>query len=127
MVMNRGPVFRFVIAWFVSSLGIWISAGILDNSINYNSNLLIILIGGFILAVINALIKPLVILVSLPAIVFTFGLFTIVINGLMVMLASLIYPPLQVSGFGAALLAGMVIGLINYLVSTMLERSNDSL
>jgi uncharacterized membrane protein YvlD (DUF360 family) len=46
----------------------------------------------------------------------------LVINGFMVMLASKLYPELHVSGLGAAILAGMVIGLVNYLVSTILEE-----
>ena len=51
----------------------------------------------------------------------TMGLFTIFINGLMLTLVSYIYPSLEISSFGAALLAGMVIGLVNYLVSTILD------
>ena len=43
------------------------------------------------------------------------------INGLMVMLVSKLYEPLHVTNFSAALLAGMVIGLVNYLVTTILE------
>jgi uncharacterized membrane protein YvlD (DUF360 family) len=46
----------------------------------------------------------------------------IVINGLMVMLASKLYTPLQVTNFGAAMLAGMIIGLVNYFVTTILEE-----
>jgi uncharacterized membrane protein YvlD (DUF360 family) len=45
----------------------------------------------------------------------------IIINGLMVFIASKLYTPLHVTNFGAAILAGMVIGLINYLVTTILE------
>ncbi len=46
----------------------------------------------------------------------------IVINGLMVLLASALYDGLGVSGFGTAMLVGMVIGLVNYLVTTILEE-----
>ena len=46
----------------------------------------------------------------------------IVINGLMVLLVSKLYTPLQVTNFGAAMLAGMIIGLVNYLVTTILEE-----
>ena len=74
------------------------------------------------LAVVNAVIKPLVVILSLPAILFSLGLFMIVINGLMVLFVSWIYPPLEVDNFGAAMLAGMVIGLVNYLVSAILEE-----
>jgi len=74
------------------------------------------------LAIVNAIIKPLVVILSLPAILLTLGLFMIIINGLMVLLVSKLYSPLHVTNFFAAIVAGMVIGLVNYLVTTILEE-----
>ncbi len=117
----KKPSHRFLLRWFVCSLGLWIAAGFLDGRITYNSRLGVIIISGFILAIVNTLIKPIVVLLSLPAILFSLGLFMIVINGLMIMLASKLYHPLEVTSFGAAMLAGVVIGLVNYLVTTIVE------
>ena len=111
----------FLFRWFVSSLGLWIAAGLLGDSIDYESRLRVIVISGLVLAIVNTLIKPIVVIVTLPAILFSLGLFMIVINGLMVMVASQLYDPLHVTNFGAAMLAGMIIGLVNYLVLTILE------
>jgi putative membrane protein len=119
--MQRGPLTRFAIRWFVCSLGLWIAAGILGQRITYDSRVGVILVAGLILAVVNAVIKPIIVILSLPAILFSLGLFMIVINGLMVLLVSKLYQPLEVTNFGAAMLAGMVIGLVNYLVTTILE------
>lgn len=119
--MQRGPFARFIIRWFVSSLGLWIAAGLLENRITYNSHLAVIITAGLILAIVNTIIKPIVVILSLPAILFSLGLFMIVINGLMVLLVSKLYTPLHVTNFGAAMLVGMVIGLVNYLVTTILE------
>lgn len=118
----KQPAIRFLVRWFVCALGIWIAAGLLGERISYGSNVAVILISGFILAIVNAIIKPIVVILSLPAILFSLGLFIIVINGLMVMLVSKLYPQLHVTNFGAAMLAGMVIGLVNYLVTTILEE-----
>lgn len=118
--MNR-PFVRFLVRWFVCSLGLWIAAGLLGNRVTYDSRLVVIVIAGLILAIINAIIKPIVIILSLPAILYTLGLFMIVINGLMIYLVSKLYTPLHVTNFGAAMLAGMVIGLVNYLVTAVLE------
>lgn len=112
---------RFLLRWFVSSLGLWVAAGLLGERITYDSRLGVIVVAGLILAIVNTIIKPIVVILSLPAILFSLGLFMIVINGLMVLLVSKLYPDLYVSGFGVAILAGMVIGLVNYLVSTILE------
>lgn len=119
--MKRGPLARFVIRWFVCALGLWIAAGLFGGGISYDSRLIVVIIAGLLLAVVNTFIKPVVIILSLPAILFSLGLFMVVINGLMVLLVSSLYPRLEVSGFGAAMLAGLSIGLVNYLVSTILE------
>ncbi len=108
--------------WLVCGLGLWIAAGLLGGRISYDSRLAVIIISGFILALVNAVIKPIVIILSLPAILFSLGLFIIVINGLMVLLVSKLYSQLHVTNFGAAMLAGMVIGLVNYLVTAILEE-----
>ncbi|MEK7603074.1 MAG: phage holin family protein [Patescibacteria group bacterium] len=116
----RGPVSRFLVRWFVSSLGLWIAAGLFSN-ITYEREPGVITIAGLILALVNTVIKPIVVILSLPAILFSLGLFMIVVNGLMVLLVSWLYEPLQVSSFTSAILAGMVIGLVNYLVTTILD------
>ncbi len=119
--MNR-PFTRFLIRWFVCSLGLWIAAGLLGQRVTYNSRIGVIIIAGLLLAIVNVVIKPVVVILSLPAILFSLGLFMIVINGLMVMLVSRFYTSLHFTNFGAAMLAGMVIGLVNYLVTTILEK-----
>ena len=121
MNINRGPFARFAIRWFICSLGLWVASGLLGGWVSYD-RVWAIIVAGLILAIINIFIKPIVIILSLPAILFTLGLFMIVINGLMVLLVSWLYSPLQVTNFWAAMLAGMVIGLVNYLVTNILEE-----
>ncbi|MGZ6004926.1 MAG: phage holin family protein [Candidatus Saccharimonadales bacterium] len=119
--MSR-PFIRFLLRWFVCSLGLWIASNLLAQRISYNSSLGVIIISGLILAIVNAIIKPIVVILSLPAILFSLGLFMIIINGLMVALVSKLYPSLHVTSFGTAILAGMIIGLVNYLVTAILEE-----
>ena len=118
--MNK-PFSRFLIRWFVCGLGLWVASLILGDDISF-TRFLAVVIAGLVLAVMNAIIKPIVIILSLPAILLSLGLFMIVINGLMVLIVSKLYTPLQVTNFGAAMLAGMIIGLVNYLVTTILEE-----
>lgn len=116
------PLYSFLTRWLVCSLGLWIAAGLLGSSINYDSKLRVIVIAGLILAIVNVFIKPLLIIFSLPAILFSLGLFMIIINGLTVFIASKLYSPLHITNFWAAVFAGMVIGLVNYLVTAILEE-----
>ncbi len=119
------PVFRFLTRWLVCSLGLWIAANFLSNSISYDSKLKVIIIAGLVLAIINIVLKPILIIFTLPAILLTVGLFTIVINGLTVFIASKLYTPLHITNFWAAVFAGMVIGLVNYLVTAILEADKS--
>jgi putative membrane protein len=118
--MNKWA-YKFLTRWLVSSLGLWIAAGFLSSSITYGNRLRVIVLAGLLLAFINMFIKPILIVFSLPAIILTLGLFMIVINGLTVLLVSKLYTPLHVTNFWAAVFAGMVIGLVNYLVTAILE------
>lgn len=121
--MKRGPFGRFLLRWFVCGLGLWVAAGVVGGGIRYDSRFAVIVVAGLILAMVNIVIKPIVVILSLPAILFSLGLFMLIINGLMVMLVSKLYPSLEVTNFWAALLAGMIIGLVNYLVTAILEET----
>lgn len=113
---------RLFLRWFICALGLWIASGLLGNGVSYDNRLSVVAIAGLILALLNALIKPLLILASLPALLLTLGLFMIVINGVTVYLASKLYTPLHVTNFGAAVATGIIIGLVNYLVTAILEE-----
>ncbi|HVS58777.1 MAG TPA: phage holin family protein [Candidatus Saccharimonadales bacterium] len=120
--MKKPPLYRFLIRWLVSTLGLWIAAAILSNSITYGNSAGVIIIAGLILAIVNTILKPLIVILSLPAIVLTVGLFMVVVNGFMVYLVSKLYGSLHITNFWAAIVAGMVIGLVNYLVGAILEK-----
>lgn len=122
----RNPLARLLLRWFVNSLGLWIAAGFLGNSINYGSQAHVLIIAGLVLALINVVLKPIMIILSLPALLFSLGLFMIIINGVMVYLASKFYQPLHITNFWAAVFAGVVIGLVNYLVTTITEAETKS-
>lgn len=117
---------RFLVRWLVCSLGLWIAAGLLGSGITYQSGWRAVVFGGLVLALINTIIKPIIVLLSVPAILLTLGLFMIIVNGFTVYLASKLYHPLHVQNFWVAIFAGMVIGLVNYLVTAILEERKDS-
>jgi putative membrane protein len=113
---------NFFIRWLVSSVGLWIAALVLSDHISLGNSIWTVIAAGFILAVLNLLLKPLFVVLSLPALILTLGLFMIVVNGFLVYLASLLYTPLHITNFWAAVFAGMVIGLVNYIVTALLQE-----
>ncbi len=73
------------------------------------------IIGALVLALVNAIVRPLLFLLTLPLTIVTLGLFLFVINALMVFLTAALVPGFHVSGFGAALLASLVLSLVGML------------
>lgn len=103
-------------------MGLWIAAGLFHRSISYDNRISVIFIAGALLAVMNTVIRPLLVLVSMPIMLLTVGLFMVVVNGSIVFLVSKLYGPLDITHFWVAICAGIIIGLVNYLVTAILEE-----
>lgn len=121
MSLPRELFLRISLRWIANSFGLW-TAGRLIPFIDHHDQIETILIAGLVLSIINTLIRPLVVILSLPAILFSLGLFMFFINGLMVYLVGVFVSSFEVQNFGAAVLAGLVIGLVNYIISAILEE-----
>jgi putative membrane protein len=74
-------------------------------------------VASVLLALVNALIKPVAVLLSLPVNILTFGLFTFVINGILLLLVSSFTIGFYVSGLWAAIIASVIISVVNALIS----------
>jgi len=113
---------KFLVRWGVSTFGLWVASELLGNeSLSYEGRIGAVIFSGLILAIVNTLVRPIVVFLTLPAVLLTLGIFMVVINALMILLAARLYGPLQVDGFGIAIITGLVIGLVNWLVSALLE------
>lgn len=110
-----------MLRWLVNSFGIWL-AGRLLASIVFEEKLSVILGAGLVLSLVNVVIKPLLVVLSLPAILLSLGLFMLVINGLTVYVADYFYGPLEVTSFLGAMVAGAIVSLVNYAMSTVVEE-----
>jgi putative membrane protein len=123
--MQRKRSSRFLVRWLVCSIGLWLAAALVgSDKISFNNKLSVVIISGLVLALINTLIKPLVVFLSLPAVLLSLGIFMIVINGFMVLLAAHFYRQLHIESLGVAIVAGIVIGLTNFLVTAIIDDKN---
>jgi putative membrane protein len=112
---------KFTLRWLVNFLGLWASAELMTGSIDYSSKWHVLAIAALIFSVVNAVIRPLVILLSLPAIVLTLGFFTLIINAFMLYLVTKIYPVFHLRSFWTAVVATVIIWIVNYLLTDLLE------
>ena len=110
--------FVFLFRWAMNSFGIWIALRLLGTM--SDGGLLTFVLTGLIFSVINSILKPIIIILSLPAILLTLGLFTLIINGLMVYLAIVLAPNISIT-FGDAIIAGIILSLVNYIVSSVVD------
>ena len=78
------------------------------------------LAAGIVLGLINAIIRPLLILLTLPATLLTLGLFIFVINAICLALAAWLVPGFTINSFGSALLGALVISITSWLLSALL-------
>ena len=100
------------IHWLVSAVAIGVAAYLIPG-------VTVTVLGALVLAVvlglINLLIKPLIFILTLPLTIITLGLFSLVINALLIMLASWLVPGFSVAGFWPAFWFALILSLINWL------------
>lgn len=109
-------IFAFLLRWIVTSFGLWVALrlfGTGQGAPDIAAESSVFLTAGLVLSIVNIFIKPLVQIISLPITIVTLGLFTLIINGLMVYLALQLTPGIAIT-FWSAVLAGIVIGIVNY-------------
>lgn len=102
---------KIFIHWFLSALAIGIAAYLLPGITV--AGIIPALVLALVLAAINTFIKPVLAILTFPLTIITLGLFSLVLNTLLIMLAAAVVPGVTVSGFFSALLFGIVLALIS--------------
>jgi putative membrane protein len=90
--------------------------------ISFRGGWLSLFLAGAIFGLFNAVVRPLALFLSLPALVLTLGLFYFVLNGILLWLAALVIPGYRVSGIVAAILGGLVVGVVNWAIHALFRR-----
>lgn len=103
--------------WIISSLSVIISSYI--NPGVYIDGIFVAFVVALILGIINVIIRPIVIFLTLPINILTLGLFTFVINGLLVLLVSFLVPGFEVDGFWWALFFSLSVTIITSALNFM--------
>ena len=102
---------KLIIHWIISAIFLYVLS-FLFRGIVIDSAIAAI-VAAVVLGLINATIKPVLQIISLPITFLTLGLFYLIINGLMLMLVSALVPGFYVSGFGTAFFAAIILSLLN--------------
>lgn len=117
---------RILISWLVNFVGLWIAAQLFAGRIQYDDRIAVLIIAALIFGIVNALIRPFVVLLSLPAIILTLGIFMLFVNAFMLFVTSFFYPAFQVASWPSAIGTVIIIWLVNYLFNTLFSQGSET-
>ncbi len=105
----------FLLRLVIGALGLWLAEQIVDGIDVANTGTLIA--AAFLLGIANAVVRPVLIILTLPITIITLGLFLLVINAGMLALVALILPGFHIAGFWAALFGALIVSVTGWLAS----------
>jgi len=115
---KANPVVRFILFWAVNTLVLWV-AGELFTSVHFDS-MSALALSGLLFGLINATLKPVMVIVTLPITLLTLGLFLLVINALVLMFTAWLVPGFHLAGFWNAVLISIFISVFSFIVNVIL-------
>ena len=101
--------------WASNLLAIWVTSLIFDG-VTYDDKFWVLAVAALVFLFANAIIRPIVILLTLPAVILTLGILLLFINAFMLWITDKLVPPFEVSGFWTYLGAAIIIWLVNMIV-----------
>ena len=108
-----------IVRWLLNALALYLTAALLPGL--QLRGLGATLVAAAILGIVNAIIRPLLVLLTLPLNILTLGLFTFVINALMLLLTSAVVPGFVIRGFGSAILGAIVLSIISFVLTHLIR------
>ena len=116
----RAVLPRLIFAWLSNVVALFVAAWIISG-IDYGDDFWVLFIAALVFTVVNVFIRPLVILLALPAVILTLGLALILINTLMLYLTDWIVPSFETGSFWATLGAAIIVSIVNLILNLVLK------
>jgi len=105
----------FILRGLVAALGLWAATAMLRGFTIDSATTLIL--AGLLLGLVNAIVRPFALLLSLPALLITLGLFLLVVNAAMLGLVALLLPGFHIAGFWTAVGGAIIVSLVSWVGS----------
>lgn len=113
----------FLLAWAITALSLWAASHIFSGLSFDNTGSLIV--AALLLGIANAVVKPLLVVLTLPLTLLTFGLFVLVINALMILLVARLVRGFRVASFGTAFFASIFVSLLSIAIGSFVSESPE--
>jgi putative membrane protein len=118
---------RFLFTWLSNVVALFVASAVI-RGIDYGSSFWVLVLAGLVFAAVNIVVRPIVILLTLPAVILTLGIALLLINALMLYLTDKIVPSFEVGGFWSAVGGAIIVWLVNMFIHAVLKpdrRWND--
>ncbi|WP_024538454.1 phage holin family protein [Comamonas badia] len=122
MLSNIGP---FLTQWAITALALWVASHIFKG-VKFDSTGALI-VSALLLGFANAIVRPLLIVLTLPLTLLTFGLFLLVVNALVILLVSALVKGFRLSGFWTALFASLFVSLLSVLIGAIVTGGDPAM
>ena len=115
---------RILFSWGSNIVALWV-ATLIFSGVTYGSSFWTLVVAALVFALVNAVVRPLVILLTLPAVILSLGLALFLVNALMLYLTDKIVPSFETDGFWSTLGAAVIVGLVNMAIHAVLKPERD--
>jgi|SRR6266576_1956266 len=113
---------HFVFRWAVTAFAVFVAAPIVG--LSYNGSLACLLGASLLLGIVNAFVRPILLILSAPLILLTLGFFIFILNALMLLIVGQIVPCFRVPGFWNAFFGALIISFVSWLLSAFFRGSD---
>jgi putative membrane protein len=107
----------FLVHWLIVAVALWVTATIVPGVVVASYQTLAL--ASLVLGLVNALVKPVLLLLTLPLTILTLGLFYFVVNGIAFALAAALVPGFSVASFGTAILGALVVSVVSWAIGAL--------
>jgi putative membrane protein len=111
---------RFLLKWFITTVSIFIVANVFG--LIYIENLGVLILASLLLGILNAFVRPMLLILTLPINIVSLGLFTLVINGFLLYVVAGLVSGFEVTSFWKALLAATLISIVNAMINILIHK-----
>jgi putative membrane protein len=114
---------RLILYVLGNAFALWVTQALVPG-ITFRGSLVTLIVAGAIWGLFNLIVRPIAMILSIPLLILTLGLFYFVLNGLLLWLASFFLPGYHVSGIVSGILGALVMTVVNWAVHALLKKED---
>jgi putative membrane protein len=108
---------RFIISLILNALALWVVT-LIYHGVHYDTYTALV-IAALVLGIVNAIVRPVLLLLTLPFVILTLGLFIFVVNGLALWLVGALVPGFHVDGLWSGIIGAILLGIVSWIINAI--------